>query len=101
MTMSSTAIEEVTLPSPVRIGWVGAGVMSAPLCEHLLHAGYALTIHSRTKAKADGLLQQGAQWVDATADIIAEADVVFTFVSKCSPWSSVCGSHNIGTRLGA
>ena len=80
MTMSSTAIGEVTLSSPVGIGWVGAGVMSAPLCEHLLHAGYGLTIHSRTKAKADGLLQQGARWVDATADISAAADVVFTMV---------------------
>jgi 3-hydroxyisobutyrate dehydrogenase len=80
MTMSSTAIGEVTLPSPVGIGWVGAGVMSAPLCEHLLHAGYGITIHSRTKAKANGLLQQGARWVDATAGISAAADVVFTMV---------------------
>jgi 3-hydroxyisobutyrate dehydrogenase len=80
MTMSSTDIEEVPLPSPVRIGWVGVGVMGAPLCEHLLHAGYALTIYSRTKAKVVGLLQQGAQWVDGTPDIIADADVVFTMV---------------------
>jgi len=80
MTKSSTTIEEVTFASPVRIGWVGVGVMGAPLCEHLLHAGYSLTVHSRTKAKAKGLLQQGAQWVDATADIIADADVVFTMV---------------------
>jgi 3-hydroxyisobutyrate dehydrogenase len=80
MTMSSTAFEEVPLASPVRIGWVGVGVMGVPLCEHLLHAGYALTIHSRTKGTSDSLLQQGAQWVDATADIIADADVVFTMV---------------------
>jgi 3-hydroxyisobutyrate dehydrogenase len=80
MTMSSTAIEEVTLASPVRIGWVGVGVMGAPLCEHLLHAGYALTIHSRTKAKADSLLQQGAQWVETAAEIAVDTDVVFTMV---------------------
>ncbi len=80
MTISSTAIEEVTLASPVRIGWIGVGVMGAPLCEHLLHGGYALRVHSRTKAKADSLLQQGAQWVDTTADIIADAEVVFTMV---------------------
>ena len=80
MTMSSTAIEEVSLASPVRIGWVGVGVMGAPLCEHLLHAGYALKIHSRTKAKADGLLQQGAQWVETAAEIAFDTDVVFTMV---------------------
>ncbi|MDH3769915.1 MAG: NAD(P)-dependent oxidoreductase [Nitrospirota bacterium] len=80
MTMSSTAIEEVTLASPVRIGWVGVGVMGAPLCEHLLHAGYSLTVHSRTKAKAEGLLQQGAQWVETAAEIAVDTDVVFTMV---------------------
>ena len=80
MTMSSTAIEEVSLASPVRIGWVGVGVMGAPLCEHLLHAGYALKIHGRTKAKADGLLQQGAQWVETAAEIAVDTDVVFTMV---------------------
>jgi 3-hydroxyisobutyrate dehydrogenase len=80
MTMRSTEIEEVTLASPVRIGWVGVGVMGAPLCEHLLHAGYALTIHSRTKAKADSLLQQGAQWVETAAEIAVDTDVVFTMV---------------------
>jgi len=80
MMMSSTAIGEVILTSPVRIGWVGVGVMGASLCEHLLHAGFSLTVHSRTKAKADSLLQQGAHWVDATAEIIADSDVVFTMV---------------------
>ena len=68
------------LPSPVRIGWIGTGVMGASMCEHLLRAHYPLTIHSRTKGKAEGLLQQGAQWVDTTADIVETADVVCTMV---------------------
>jgi 3-hydroxyisobutyrate dehydrogenase len=80
MTMNSPANKEVTLASPVRIGWVGVGVMGAPLCEHLMDAGYVLKIHSRTKAKADGLLQKGAQWVETAADIAVDADVVFTMV---------------------
>ncbi len=54
--------------------------MGASMCEHLLRAKFPLTVHTRTKAKADGLLQQGAQWVDVIADILAEADVVCTMV---------------------
>ena len=80
MTMSSTPFKKMTLASPLRIGWVGVGVMGAPLCEHLLHAGYALKVHTRTKARAKGLLQQGAQWVETLAEMTAETDVVCSMV---------------------
>ncbi len=72
--------KSVHLPSPTRIGWIGIGVMGAPMCEHLLQANFPLTIHSRTKVKAERLLQQEAQWVNTTTDVIAEADVVCTMV---------------------
>ncbi|MDH5575293.1 MAG: NAD(P)-dependent oxidoreductase [Nitrospirota bacterium] len=80
MTMSLMPFEKMTLASPLRIGWVGVGVMGAPLCEHLLHAGYALKVHTRTKAKAESLLQQGAQWVETLAEMAAETDVVCSMV---------------------
>ncbi len=75
-----TSVPSFVLPSPVRLGWIGTGVMGAPLCEHLLHAGYSLTIHSRTKAKAENLLQQGAQWAETVAEMADMTDVVFTMV---------------------
>jgi 3-hydroxyisobutyrate dehydrogenase len=54
--------------------------MGVPMCEHLLRAGYSLTIYSRTKAKAEGLLQQGAQWAETATEIVADTDVVLTMV---------------------
>ena len=54
--------------------------MGVPMCEHLLRAGYSLMIHSRTKAKVEGLLQQGAQWVETATEIVANTDVVLTMV---------------------
>lgn len=54
--------------------------MGAPLCEHLLRAGYSLTIHSRTKAKAEGLLMQGAHWAESVCEIAGVTDVLFTMV---------------------
>ena len=54
--------------------------MGAPLCEHLLRAGHLLTIYSRTKAKAEGLLAQGAQWAETVREIARATDVVFTMV---------------------
>lgn len=54
--------------------------MGGPLCGHLLRAGYSLRIHSRTKAKAEGLFRQGAQWAETVAEIAGSTDLVFTMV---------------------
>ena len=80
MNTSSSAAEPIILPSPVRIGWIGTGVMGAPMCEHLLRAGYALTVHTRTPSKAQMLLDQGARWAESPAALVPEADVVCTMV---------------------
>ncbi|MEM9701714.1 MAG: NAD(P)-binding domain-containing protein, partial [Planctomycetota bacterium] len=47
-------------PGTTRIGWIGAGVMGAAMADRLLEAGYALTIFSRTPAKARPLVEKGA-----------------------------------------
>ncbi len=47
-------------PSHTTIGWIGTGVMGASMCGHLLQAGYPVTLYSRTRAKAQPLLDRGA-----------------------------------------
>jgi len=54
--------------------------MGVLMCEHLLRAGYSLAVYSRTKAKAEGLLQHGAEWVESATEIVANTDVVLTIV---------------------
>jgi len=80
MNSSSSLLESFSLPSPVRIGWIGTGVMGEPMCEHLLRAGYALAVYTRTLSKAEPLLEQGARWVDTPSALAAETDVVCTMV---------------------
>jgi len=62
------------------IGWIGAGVMGSSMCGHLLTAGYRVTIHSRTKSKAQPLLDRGAQWGENPCAVAAESAVLFTMV---------------------
>ena len=69
-----------TLPSPVRIGWIGTGVMGAPMCGHLFRAGYALTVYNRTPEKARAVVGQGARWAVSPPALAAESDVVCTMV---------------------
>ena len=54
--------------------------MGAAMAGHLLDKGYALTTFSRTRSKAEDLLQRGAQWADSPARVADASDVVFTMV---------------------
>ena len=54
--------------------------MGASMCGRLLDAGYALTVSSRTRAKAEPLLERGAAWASTPAEVAAASDVVATMV---------------------
>jgi len=69
-----------TIPAATRIGWIGAGVMGSAMCGHLLQAGYRITVHSRTRSKAQPLLDRGAQWAEHPRAVAAESDVLITMV---------------------
>ena len=70
----------VVEPGKTRIGWIGTGVMGVSMCRHIMSAGYAATIFSRTKSKADTLIADGAVWVDTPKAVAQNSDVVFTIV---------------------
>jgi 3-hydroxyisobutyrate dehydrogenase len=63
-----------------RIAWIGTGVMGASMCGHLLDAGHPVTLFTRTREKAQALLDRGATWAASPRDAAAQADVVFTMV---------------------
>lgn len=45
-----------------KIGFVGTGVMGSSMAGHLLEAGYEVLVYTRTKTKAEDLLDKGALW---------------------------------------
>lgn len=67
-------------PSTTRVGWIGTGVMGRSMCLHLLKAGYALTIFTRTRSKSQALLDLGAAWAPSPSHVAAQSDVVFSIV---------------------
>ena len=62
------------------IGFVGTGIMGAPIAGHIMDAGYPLVVFSRTAEKAQPLVDRGATWADSPAAVVRQADVVFTMV---------------------
>ena len=70
----------LAIPTATRIGWIGTGVMGSSMCGHVLAAGYRVILHSRTKAKAQPLLNLGATWAENPCAVAAESDILFTMV---------------------
>ena len=70
----------MTLNKHSKIAFIGTGIMGSAIAGHILDAGYDLTVHNRTREKAEGLLAKGAHWAENPAAAVADADVVFTMV---------------------
>jgi 3-hydroxyisobutyrate dehydrogenase len=73
----------------MNIGWVGTGLMGAPMAEHLLRAGHALRVHTRTRARADDLVRAGATWCDTPAETARGAEVSCVMVGYPSDVEAV------------
>lgn len=63
-----------------KIAFIGTGVMGASIVKHLLRKDYDIVVYTRTKAKAEPLVEAGARWVDTVGQAVAQADVLFTMV---------------------
>ena len=81
-------------PGTTRVGWIGTGVMGASMCRHLVVAGFETTITTRTRAKAEPLLDDGATWADTPEDVAARSDVVFTMLGYPDDVRSVLLGHD-------
>ena len=72
--------------APVRVAFLGLGVMGGPMAGHLAKAGHQVTVYNRTPAKSQAWLDEfaaipsplGAHAHAATpAAAAAQADIVF------------------------
>ncbi len=61
--------------SPLNIGFIGLGIMGAPMAGHLLKAGHKLFVHTRGKLKAE-LADAGATPCASAKAVAERADVI-------------------------
>ena len=62
------------------IGWVGTGVMGAPMAGHLQAAGHKLYVYNRTAAKAQVLVDAGAVLCESPREVASQSEFVFSIV---------------------
>jgi 2-hydroxy-3-oxopropionate reductase len=57
-----------TIAPPAHVAFAGLGTMGHAMARNLLRAGFRVTVTTRTRAKADELLAEGATWADTAAE---------------------------------
>ncbi|XP_041358096.1 putative oxidoreductase GLYR1 isoform X5 [Gigantopelta aegis] len=90
---SSTQIEESMLPRPVpkaiiptplRIGFLGLGIMGQGMVMNLLRSGHEVTVWNRTGTKCREFIKAGALRGLAPSDVVHNCDITFTCVADSS-----------------
>lgn len=64
-----------------RVGFVGTGIMGAPMARNLIRAGFSVTVWNRTASKAAPLVEEGAVSAASPAAVAAASEVTFSCVS--------------------
>lgn len=86
------------------LGYIGIGLMGAPMSRRLLAAGYPLTVWNRSPEKAAPLIAAGARGADGPAAVAAASEIVFTCLTDARAMEeAVFGPDGIasGAREGA
>ncbi len=78
------------------VGFVGLGMMGAPIASRLVAAGTPLVVHNRTREKADAVVAQGARWAFTPKDLgrAVGAGVVFVLLSDARAVRAVLFARN-------
>ena len=78
----------------LRLGFIGLGLMGKPMANHLLKAGFSLTIHNRSQAAVLELTAAGAREAQSPKGVAAQSDIVFS----CLPDSPDVENVVLGTN---
>lgn len=54
--------------------------MGKSMTNHILKKGYEVVVYTRTKAKADEVIKNGAIWKDNVAEVAKVADIIITMI---------------------
>jgi 2-hydroxy-3-oxopropionate reductase len=81
------------------LGWIGLGIMGSPMCGHLIAAGHAMTVHTRSKVP-EALTSAGARTAHSAEAVAAASDIVFLMLPDTPDVERVLfGEHGVASGL--
>lgn len=69
------------MESKLKVGFVGLGIMGAPMAANVVKAGFSVGVYNRTSSKCLPLIERGATKYESLAELASNSDVVVTIVS--------------------
>ena len=76
------------------LGYIGLGLMGAPMALRLASAGFPLSVWGRSPVKLEAAKAAGAKAVETAAHVAREADIVFTCLSDTEAVEAVVFGEN-------
>jgi 3-hydroxyisobutyrate dehydrogenase-like beta-hydroxyacid dehydrogenase len=64
----------------MNVGFIGLGAMGLPMTRHLIDAGHAVTVASRSRAPIEKAVAAGAEEGDGPAGVVSASDVTILCV---------------------
>ena len=64
---------------PLKLGFIGLGIMGAPMCAHLIKAGHQLFVHTHGKVPQE-IADSGATQCTSNRGVAERSDIVFVMV---------------------
>ncbi|MEC2072863.1 NAD(P)-dependent oxidoreductase [Alkalihalophilus marmarensis] len=62
------------------IGFIGLGVMGKSMAKNLMKKGFSVNAYTRTKSKAEDLIEEGCTWCESATEAAEKADVIITML---------------------
>ena len=63
-----------------KVGFVGLGIMGAPMSRNLMKAGYSVMVFNRSRAPMEAAAADGAEMADSLAHLASECGIIFTML---------------------
>ncbi len=77
-----------------KIGFIGVGIMGKSMVRNLMKAGFEVAIYTRTKAKVEDVIAEGAIWRDTVKECVADRDAVISIVVIRRMWKRCTSGRN-------
>lgn len=80
-TMSKTLREKNILPSNLKFGFLGLGIMGSGIVKNLINSGHSVIVWNRTQEKCADFVKAGAEQGLTPSDVVLAADITFSCVA--------------------
>lgn len=80
-TMSQTLKEKNILPSKLKFGFLGLGIMGSGIVKNLINSGHSVIVWNRTQEKCTDFVKAGAEQGLTPSDVVLAADITFSCVA--------------------